>query len=65
MLDFELTNSMLEKVFGGETSLVNKVYTFTGAYAERQAENVVIEAQNCSCGCMCTDGAGSGGGSGV
>lgn len=65
MTDIDFTNEMLEKVFGGANVLSNaKVYTFTGAYAEQQANEVVQQEQNCGCGCFCNGGAGNGGGSG-
>lgn len=65
MTDIEFTNEMLEKVLGGANALSNvKVYTFTGAYAEQQAQEVIKQEQTCSCGCFCNDGAGNGGGSG-
>lgn len=42
MTEIEFTNEMLEKVLGGANALSNaKVFTFTGAYAEQQAKEVV------------------------
>lgn len=65
MTDIDFTNEMLEKVLGGANALSNaKVYTFSGAYAEQQAHEVIQQEQNCACGCFCNDGAGNGGGSG-
>lgn len=65
MTEIEFTNEMLEKVLGGANALSNaKVFTFTGAYAEQQAKEVVRQEQNCACGCFCERGAGNGGGAG-
>jgi len=65
MTDIDFTNEMLEKVLGGTNALSNaKVYTFTGAYAEQQAHEVIRQEENCACGCFCGGGAGNGGGSG-
>ena len=65
MSDFELTNSMLEEVFGGKAFSPSKVFSFTGAYAQMQAVDIAVNVPNCACGCSCTDGAGCGSGSGV
>ena len=65
MNEIEFTNELLEKVLGGANSLSNaKVFTFTGAYAERQAHEVIRQEQTCACGVCCGGGAGNGGGSG-
>ncbi len=65
MTEIDFTNEMLEKVLGGANALSNaKVYTFSGAYADQQANEVIRRELNCSCGCFCNDGAGNGGGSG-
>lgn len=65
MNEIEFTNELLEKVLGGVNPLSNvKVFTFTGAYAEQQAHEVIRQEQNCGCGCFCGGGAGNGGGSG-
>lgn len=65
MNDVDFTNEMLEKVLGGTNALINaKVYTFTGAYAEKQANDVIQQQHNCVCGCSCGGGAGNGGGTG-
>lgn len=65
MTDIDFTNEMLAKVLGGTSSLSNaKVYTFTGAYAEQQAQEVIQQELNCACSCTCNEGAGSGAGAG-
>jgi hypothetical protein len=65
MNDIDFTNEMLEKVLGGANALSNiKVYTFTGAYAQRLADENDDKLKNCSCGCFCSGGSGNGGGAG-
>lgn len=65
MTDIDFTNEMLEKVLGGANALSNaKVYTFTGAYAEQQSDEIFRQNPNCACGCFCNGGSGNGGGSG-
>lgn len=65
MDEITFTKEMLEKVLGGVNVHSNaKVYTFTGAYAEAQANNVIKLNKFCGCSCLCNEGAGSGAGAG-
>lgn len=61
--DFKLTNELLHKVLGGNQS-APRFYSFSGANAVEQANNVSISDASCACGCGCSGGAGNGGGSG-
>lgn len=62
--EFQLANEMLEKVLGGNASPLGQVFTFTGAYAERQAQSIGHITRGCGCGCGCAGGAGNGSGAG-
>lgn len=63
--EFILANEALKRILGGANiNGMMKTFSFSGANAVMEADNLSQKELNCGCGCSCNDGAGNGGGAG-